>query len=562
MADASRTVDIIFKGTNEIAPAVASIETDLNRISDGSIKAANDVNASTDKINTAFAGTTKDASTAANNVELVGKKAVELDDKPVAAVSNLTKNMSLLGAAVGTALVGAFIAINAKVEDFTRSIDFATGETGRGVTEFDYLVDASNRLGISVLGAADSYADLVAATQDGTLSTSQVRAVFEAITGSISAMGKEVSVAAGILDKIGDAVADGVLSFQELEQITQELPGGLSGFASAIGVPVEALKDLAKEGKLTNVQLLAYADTLNNKLSGTSTDNFTAANNRLKNAIVELNVDLAKTGGFDVFVDGAKFATLSLITSIGYVTAFGEAIGLVIAALATQSFGGLGDDLADSWNKANAQASTAWDTFQGIEGTTKDIDAANQSLGRSNGDLWHLQPLTAYAGALDEVSEKTAKTALELEKLASNERIKSLEFAVKLEIAGIEANAKKVVAAFDSISSGIKSARELLGKLFGELNDSESISKRFAIEDQIALTNERLDKELALQEKLAEATIRESNARTARLKAGDAVVTINGDGLQPHLEAFMWEILEKIQTRVNADGLDMLLGVA
>ena len=34
----------------------------------------------------------------------------------------------------------------------------------------------------------------------------------------------------------------------------------------------------------------------------------------------------------------------------------------------------------------------------------------------------------------------------------------------------------------------------------------------------------------------------------------------NGDGLQPHLEAFMWEILEAIQVRVNADGYEMLLG--
>jgi len=31
-------------------------------------------------------------------------------------------------------------------------------------------------------------------------------------------------------------------------------------------------------------------------------------------------------------------------------------------------------------------------------------------------------------------------------------------------------------------------------------------------------------------------------------------------GLQPHLEAFMWEVLRTIQTRVNEDGLKLLLG--
>ena len=45
------------------------------------------------------------------------------------------------------------------------------------------------------------------------------------------------------------------------------------------------------------------------------------------------------------------------------------------------------------------------------------------------------------------------------------------------------------------------------------------------------------------------------------MESGDALIKIDGAGLQPHLEAFMWEILRTIQTRVNRDGLAMLLGV-
>ena len=44
------------------------------------------------------------------------------------------------------------------------------------------------------------------------------------------------------------------------------------------------------------------------------------------------------------------------------------------------------------------------------------------------------------------------------------------------------------------------------------------------------------------------------------LNNGDGMIKVTGDGLQPHLEAFMWEILKAIQVRVNADGLKMLLG--
>jgi hypothetical protein len=49
-------------------------------------------------------------------------------------------------------------------------------------------------------------------------------------------------------------------------------------------------------------------------------------------------------------------------------------------------------------------------------------------------------------------------------------------------------------------------------------------------------------------------------ARTKAMERGDAMIKINGDGLQPHLEAFMWEIIRTVQVRVNEDGMGMLLG--
>ncbi len=50
------------------------------------------------------------------------------------------------------------------------------------------------------------------------------------------------------------------------------------------------------------------------------------------------------------------------------------------------------------------------------------------------------------------------------------------------------------------------------------------------------------------------------NAQADALRGDGAFITVNGDGLAPHLEAFMWEILESIQVRVNDQGLQTLLG--
>jgi hypothetical protein len=49
--------------------------------------------------------------------------------------------------------------------------------------------------------------------------------------------------------------------------------------------------------------------------------------------------------------------------------------------------------------------------------------------------------------------------------------------------------------------------------------------------------------------------------RAEALRNGGGLITIDGAGLQPHLEAFMFEILESIQVRVNAEGYNLLLGV-
>ena len=75
-----------------------------------------------------------------------------------------------------------------------------------------------------------------------------------------------------------------------------------------------------------------------------------------------------------------------------------------------------------------------------------------------------------------------------------------------------------------------------------------------------AQNDRRRDDALRLQGDLTRAQIDKMKAETDSISRGDALIKIDGAGLQPHLEAFMWEILKTIQTRVNQDGLKMLLG--
>ena len=198
--------------------------------------------------------------------------------------------------------------------------------------------------------------------------------------------------------------------------------------------------------------------------------------------------------------------------------------------------------------------------------------AATQALQVKQSGLWdgmikttgsvaeQNKKLDEAAKASAKAKEEAAKYYLELEKLASNERIKLIEAKVTINTAELQYKTEIVKAAFSSITTTIEATSKNIGDLFKLMdNPNLGFSDKWKLEDQISKENELREKAFKLQEKLTQATIDEITARTKAFSAGDALIKIDGAGLQPHLEAFMWEILRTIQTRVNADGLKLLL---
>ena len=201
-------------------------------------------------------------------------------------------------------------------------------------------------------------------------------------------------------------------------------------------------------------------------------------------------------------------------------------------------------EYAAATNALQVKQSGLWDGMIKTTGSAKDQQKA----------------FDANAKATEKAKDEAAKYALELEKLASNERIKLIESKVKLDVAEFEYKAKIVEAGFQSINTSIESTGKQIGDLWKLMeNPNLTFSDKWSLEDQIEKENILREKAFKLQEKLIEATLKEIELRTKALANGDALIKIDGAGLQPHLEAFMWEILRTIQTRVNADGLKLLL---
>lgn len=184
-------------------------------------------------------------------------------------------------------------------------------------------------------------------------------------------------------------------------------------------------------------------------------------------------------------------------------------------------------------------------------------DAAAQSQNVLAGEV--LSSEEAILKARQAVLDQT----LALEELASNERIRNLELQVQLNVAQIEADTRRVEAAFESVNVGIQSTADLLGDLnslrFG--NDNLGRWDSAQLDRQIRAEQERRDQEFQLQRRLTEAQIEQMRARTQALQNGDGLIKIESDGLEPALEMIMWHVIEKVQLRANAEGAEFLLGL-
>ncbi len=137
----------------------------------------------------------------------------------------------------------------------------------------------------------------------------------------------------------------------------------------------------------------------------------------------------------------------------------------------------------------------------------------------------------------------------------------SVEWNAKLKIADVEANAKIVESAFETIQTSMDVTGELLSTLFGQfgkLNISDQINLERYIEREMNIQKDLVE----VQKHLTEAQTEFIRAKTEKLVSGEPLITIDGTNLEPELEAFMLRILQNIQIWANTEGQEFLLGVA
>ena len=165
------------------------------------------------------------------------------------------------------------------------------------------------------------------------------------------------------------------------------------------------------------------------------------------------------------------------------------------------------------------------------------------------------------AEQIQKEKEAAEKLRLEYEKLASAETIARIESFAEIEVASIEADAERVVAAFDSISTIAGDATEVIGTLFGITQNPEW--DRFGFEIDRELDRQREIQQRAADDahELAQAEVDLLRERERSVRRGEALITINGDNLEPDLRALMNSVIRSIHVTGTQEGVEQLLAI-
>lgn len=383
------------------------------------------------------------------------------------------------------------------------------------------------------LGAAGLGAAFTVGYQGGTVLNGMLNDLVSSLTGSQTSLGSwiyDLVNAGDEAESLGVTVGGVRVSLDELNRgveagryvwdyatdswslankASAQLADGLDGVAGAVD-------------KVTTGPVTEYLDAMGNVVSRTVSS---------AEALAEWNAAILASGGV-------------MEESATRVDRFGKEIqttGLIIDAAtgAIMGYYGAFEDLS----KADQEAVLDQRAF-GVQ--VKDTGAAASKT----------------ADELRKAEEATRRWNEEVAKMDHAEKLKLIEAQTAITTARIEADAQKAVAAFESLGTSITSTGETLSSLYGTLAGGDlDFRQQLDLERELEKESKRRDDALKLQKDLTEAQIEMMNAQVDALNKGDGIIKIDGAGLQPHLEAFMWEILKTIQVRVNQDGLKMLMGV-
>jgi tape measure domain-containing protein len=205
------------------------------------------------------------------------------------ALTSLVGALSLAGVA---ALTKSFIDAGLQTEKLGKLMNAAAGSASLGGREFEYVRQISEKMGLDMVGTAESYGKFMAAIRGTTLEGEAGRKVFESVSKATSALGLSADETKGIFNALQQMMSKGKVQAEELRgQLGERLPGAFKMAADAMGVSTAELDKMLKDGKVIADELLpklaVQLELTYGKAASDGARSAAAEINRMNNAMFE-----------------------------------------------------------------------------------------------------------------------------------------------------------------------------------------------------------------------------------------------------------------------------------
>lgn len=216
--------------------------------------------------------------------------------------------------ALATAYVGVQGAINAAsgaldaystTQKIQGQLGAAFGTDAKVIREeWDYLMQAANRIGISFQEAAPAYAKFAIAAKSFGFSGQEIRFTFEQVAKAARVAGLSGDEFEGVLKAIEQMMSKGTIQAEELRgQLGDRLPGAFTIMAKSIGVSTAELTKMMEAGSVTADSVINLARGMGEafKPTAATTDGLAASQARFNNALFEFQLAVANSGFADAY---------------------------------------------------------------------------------------------------------------------------------------------------------------------------------------------------------------------------------------------------------------------
>ena len=244
------------------------------------------------------------------------KKAADNTDKSVATLTRTVLNFGTVIAAFQVAR--GFVSMNLEFQAIQSTLTAATGDAASAASEYGFLTEQANRLGLSIQALARPYAQLVAASKGTVLEGQATRDIFIAVAEAGGVLKLSVAESERAIRAIQQMMSKGTVSAEELRlQLGDVLPGAMQIAARAAGVTTEQFQKMLANGEVLSGQFLPrFAEEIHKTFGPgveQSIKGLAAELNRLKNTMFELGTSIGEAGVTKFLTDMANAANTGVL---------------------------------------------------------------------------------------------------------------------------------------------------------------------------------------------------------------------------------------------------------